>query len=153
MILGRAHLANPGADAFNFRMDDVVAPKRQREIEQLVTQLKAFQPTKIAIEADERFDPKINADYHGYLEGTYQLKRGESNQIGFRLAKQIGHPKMYCVDYRPERWSILEKVDDHLIDRYAFAKITIRDIFSVCSPQIPRKILNPKKCNFFQTRL
>ena len=99
MILGSGHLANPGADAFNFKMDDVLAPKRQREIEQLVTQLKPFNPTKIALEIDERFDAEVNADYHGYLEATYELKRGESNQIGFRLVKQMGHPKLYCVDY------------------------------------------------------
>ena len=99
MILGSGHLANPGADAFNFKMDDVLAPKRQREIEQLVTQLKPFNPTKIALEIDERFDAEVNADYRGYLEDTYELKRGESNQIGFRLAKQMGHAKLYCVDY------------------------------------------------------
>ncbi len=79
MILGSTHLANPGMDVYNTKMDDVLAPKRQREIEQLVTQLKAFRPTKIAIEADERFDDKINADYRGYLEGTSQLKRGEGD--------------------------------------------------------------------------
>ena len=99
MILGSGHLANPGADAFNFKMDDVLAPKRQGEIKQLVEQLKAFNPTKIALEIDERFDAEVNADYRGYLEDTYELKRGESNQIGFRLAKQMGHPKLYCVDY------------------------------------------------------
>ena len=52
MILGSEHLANPGMDSFNRKMDDVLAPKRQREIKQLVTQLQAFQPTKIALEAD-----------------------------------------------------------------------------------------------------
>ena len=101
MILGSGHLANPGADAFNFKMDDVLASKRQREIGQLVTQLKAFQPTKIALEEDERFDPEINANYQHYLKGTYELKRGEGDQIGFRLAKQMGHPKLYGVDYWP----------------------------------------------------
>lgn len=99
MILGSGHLANPGADAYNFRMDDVLAPKRQQEIEQLVALLKPFHPTKIALEIDERFDAEVNVDYRAYLEDTYELKRGESNQIGFRLAKQIGHPKLYCVDY------------------------------------------------------
>ena len=144
MILGSAHLANPGADVYNTKMDDVLAPKRQREIEQLVTQLKAFRPTKIAIEADERFDAKINADYHGYLEGTYQLKRGESNQIGFRLAKQLGHPKMYCVDYWPERWPILEKIDDHLIDYYAFAETRNQEHFLCPPPVAEGKIVKDK---------
>ena len=144
MILGSTHLANPGMDVYNTKMDDVLAPKRQREIEQLVTQLKAFRPTKVAIEADERFDAKINADYHGYLEGTYQLKRGEGNQIGFRLAKQMGHPKMYCVDYWPERWLILEKIDDHLIDRYAFAEAHNQEHFLRPPPVTEGKIVKDK---------
>ena len=144
MVLGSPHLANPGADVYNTKIDDVRAPKRQREIEQLVTQLKAFRPTKIAIEADERFDAKINADYHGYLAGTYQLKRGESNQIGFRLAKQMGHPKMYCVDYWPERWPILEKIDDHLTDRYAFAEAHNQEHFLRPPPVTEGQIVKDK---------
>ena len=68
-------------------MDDVLAPKRQREIEQLVTQLRAFQPTKIALEADPSRDTKVNASYQDYLEDTYELQRNEGDQIGFRLAK------------------------------------------------------------------
>ena len=99
MILGSGHLANPGMDGFNYKMDDVLAPKRQREIKQLVKQLKAFNPTKIALEVDFSRNAEINAEYQGYLKGTYQLTRGEGNQIGYRLAKQLGHSKVYCVDY------------------------------------------------------
>ena len=54
MILGSTHLANDGLDVYNTKMDDVRAPKRQREIEQLVEQLKEFKPTKIALERDEK---------------------------------------------------------------------------------------------------
>ncbi len=111
MILGSAHLANPGADVFNLKMDDVLAPKRQAEIEHLVQRLKTFNPTKIALEVDEaRFDAEVQANYQGYLNGTYELKRGEDEQIGFRLAKLFGHPKVYCVDYFPSDdpfWALL----------------------------------------------
>ena len=99
MILGSGHLANPGADAFNFKMDDVLAPKRQREIEQLVKQLREFKPTKLAFEIDFSQTAETNATYQDYLKGAYELKRHESDQIGFRLAKQMGHSKVYCVDY------------------------------------------------------
>ncbi|MDE0684643.1 MAG: DUF5694 domain-containing protein [Candidatus Poribacteria bacterium] len=99
MILGSKHLANPGMDRFNTKMDDVLAPKRQREIKQLVEQLKAFSPTKIALEVDFSRNAEINAEYQGYLKGTYQLTRGEGDQIGYRLAKQLGHSKVYCIDY------------------------------------------------------
>ena len=123
MILGSGHLSNPGMDAFNYKMDDVLAPKRQQEIEQLVTQLKAFQPTKIALEADERFDAEINANYQAYLKGTYELKRGEGNQIGFRLAKQMEHPKVYGVDYWPDNHPFFpDGFDWDLIDYQKFAE-------------------------------
>ena len=123
MILGSGHLANPGADAYNFKMDDVLAPKRQRELEQLVVQLKEFRPTKVALEVDERFEPEINANYQGYLKGAYELQRGEWDQIGFRLAKQMGHPKLYGVDYWPEQNPFLpEDLDSDLMDSDKFAR-------------------------------
>ncbi len=101
MILGSTHLANDGLDVYNTKMDDVLAPKRQREIEQMVTQLKPFRPTKIAVELDPSRDAEVTANYQAYLEGTYELGRYESDQIGFRLAKQMGHSKVYGVDYWP----------------------------------------------------
>ena len=125
MILGSSHLANPGMDTFNYKMDDVLAPKRQQEIEQLVRQLKAFQPTKIAFEQDPSDDTELNANYQEYLKGTYELQRDESDQIGFRLAKQMGHSKVYGVDYWP--WPdnhpfFPEGFDWDLIDYQKFAK-------------------------------
>ncbi len=63
MILGSTHLANDGLDYFNTKMDDVRAPKRQREIEQLVEQLQEFKPTKIALERDVIFDDETNGNY------------------------------------------------------------------------------------------
>ncbi len=122
MILGGEHLANPGMDTFNKRMDDVLAPKRQREIEELVQLLKRFKPTKIALEVDERFEQGIQTDYQDYLEGTYELKRGEGDQIGFRLAKEMEHSKLYCVDYWPASWPILDKIDTDLLRYDEFAK-------------------------------
>ena len=123
MILGSTFFTNPGINVFNVKMDDVLAPKRQREMEQLVTQLKAFNPTKIAVYVDERDDAEINASYQGYLEGTYELTRSLHDQIGFRLAKQMGHPKLYCVADWPKHRPIRDKIDDHLMDYATFAEM------------------------------
>jgi hypothetical protein len=49
-------MANPGRDIFNMQADDVLSPKRQQEIAQIVEVLKKFQPTKIAVEANGRAD-------------------------------------------------------------------------------------------------
>ena len=122
MVLGSGHLANPGKDAFNIRMDDVLAPKRQIEIKLLVSQLKKFRPTKVALQADQRFAPEINVNYQDYVDGTYDLKRWEHDQIGYRLAKEMEHPEVYCVDFSPEHDPFFPKdIDSNLIDIDKFA--------------------------------
>ena len=132
MILGSTHLANPGADVYNTKMDDVLAPKRQSEIIELVRLIKAYQPTKIAFEQDPSDDAELNANYQGYLKGTYELKRDEINQIGFRLAKQMGHSKVYGVDYWP--WPdrnpfFPEGFDWNLVDYRKFAETNNQEGF------------------------
>ena len=122
MILGSTFFTNPGINVFNTRMDDVLAPKRQREMEQLVQQLRAFSPTKIAVYVDERDEQEINANYQGYLEGTYEVTRSLHDQIGFRLAKQMGHPKLYCVADWPKHRPIYDEIDESLLDYATFAE-------------------------------
>ena len=122
MILGSGHLANWGADRINFKMDDVLAPKRQAELQQLAKQLARYKPTKIAVEVDERWNTELQEEYNGYLKGNFQLERHEIHQIGFRLAKQMGHSKVYCVDYFRDDPIVREDRDDHLTDWGTFAE-------------------------------
>lgn len=99
MLLGTYHMGNPGADQFNLEADDVLAPKRQAEIEAVVKTLAAFNPTKIAIEAPFG-DSATVARYREYLAGKRELRRSEEEQIGFRLAKMLGHEAIYPIDVR-----------------------------------------------------
>ena len=122
MILGSGHLANWGADRINYRMDDVLAPKRQAELQALADQLAQFKPTKIAVEVDERWDADLQAEYNGYLKDSFQLEPHEIHQIGFRLAKDMGHPKVYCVDYFRDDPIVREDLDHDLIDWGTFAE-------------------------------
>lgn len=97
LVLGTYHMANPGRDVHNMQADDVLSPKRQREIAELIAVLKKFNPTKIAIEAD--FGSKrVEQQYADYLAGKYTLSRNEIDQIGYRLAKELGHRAVYAVD-------------------------------------------------------
>jgi len=97
LVLGTYHMANPGRDIHNMNADDVLSPKRQQEIARLIEVLKTFGPTKIAIEATVG-SKRIGQDYSDYLAGKYALSRNENDQIGFRLAKELGHPAVYPVD-------------------------------------------------------
>jgi len=97
LVLGTFHMANPGHDINNMHVDDVLAPKRQAEIAELIAVLERFRPTKIAIEA-EVGSKRAPQQYADYRAGTYTLSRNEIDQIGYRLAKELGHAAIYPVD-------------------------------------------------------
>jgi hypothetical protein len=99
VILGSYHMANPGLDRAKSEVDDVLQPKRQKEILELVELLNRFKPTKIAVECSPENEPKIVNAYQKYLKGESELERGEEQQIGFRLAKTARLEKLDCVDW------------------------------------------------------
>lgn len=97
LILGTFHMANPGHDINNIQADDVLSLQRQQQMAELMAVLKKFNPTKIAIEANVGTE-KRPQQYADYLAGKYELTRNEIDQVGFRLAKELGHKQIYCVD-------------------------------------------------------
>lgn len=97
LLLGSYHMSNPGADAFNLEADDVLAPKRQEEIRTVVDRLAEFRPTKVAVEAPWE-DSATFARWDAYRAGERELSRSEEEQIGFRLAHQLGHERIYPID-------------------------------------------------------
>lgn len=96
LVLASYHMANPGRDIFNLKADDVLAPQRQAEMRELLDVLARFRPTKIAIEADS--DSPKTKQYEDYLAGKYEPGRDERDQIGLRLAKELGLPKVYGIN-------------------------------------------------------
>jgi hypothetical protein len=117
MILGSYHMANPGADVVNMQADDVLQPKRQTEIAALVALLLQFRPTKVALEVDADKESELQTKYKAYLNDDLQLGRNEREQIGFRLANEMEHPKIYAVD-----WNKIPPVGPDSLDYLAFAK-------------------------------
>lgn len=99
MILGTYHMSNPGLDAKNLDADDVLLPKRQQEITDLVERLARFNPTKITIEGAYSERASWDSRYKKYLAGEYKLGRNEIDQIGFQLAKRLNLPTIYPIDY------------------------------------------------------
>lgn len=100
MVLGVYHMDNPGLDYANPTVDDVLAPRRQAEIEAVAQALAEFRPTRIAVEAEPGRDSLFNARYRAYLDGGYALTRDERDQIGLRMARMLGHDRVYGVDYK-----------------------------------------------------
>ena len=99
MLLGTFHFKDGGLDHFKPQFDvDILSEKRQQEVAEIVELLAAFQPTKIAVECRPDRQEEIDRSYSAYLRGEIQLSGGETHQLGFRLAKCLGHSKLYCVD-------------------------------------------------------
>jgi hypothetical protein len=99
MILGVVHLDNPGRDLINFEFKDILGARRQKEIREVVEGLKAFRPTKVAVEAPPESAAVIQRRLDQYTAGKYKLKADELDQIGLRLAKASGVKKLDCIDY------------------------------------------------------
>ncbi len=98
MILGTYHMDNPGQDYANVEADDVLSPRRQSEIADLIARLARFEPTKIAVEYPASEQDALDAEYQKYLDGTYSLSRNEVDQIGYRLAAHLALPTVFAVD-------------------------------------------------------
>ena len=64
-----------------------------------VTAPSARRATKVAIEIPWGRDSNSNALYQRYLAGTHTLDRTEMQQLGFRIARLAGLPRVYGVDY------------------------------------------------------
>lgn len=102
MVLGTFHFRGSTSDAISVTIGDVSTPRRQAEIKAVVERLKRFAPTKIALEAPPEHEGALNERYRKYKSGRYELSASEGEQIGMRLAKMLGHDRLYAVDYRQD---------------------------------------------------
>ncbi|MBS3965909.1 MAG: hypothetical protein KGZ60_01460 [Truepera sp.] len=108
LLLGTFHFQDHGLDWYKPQVGfDVFSQRRQREIAEVVERLAVFQPTKIAIEQTSDQQSEIDQSYRAHLQGVFHLPGSEIYQLGFRLAKRLGHDRVHCVDnwgrhYQPQ---------------------------------------------------
>lgn len=116
ITLGTFHFDFPNLDRIQIEENgkiDVLDPKYQAEIIELVDLLAQFKPTIIVIERNHKIQNRIDSLYQQYLVGKYDLRRGEEEQIGFRLAKQMGINKLYCADEWGEPYNKIKQLIDN----------------------------------------
>ncbi|MEW6130856.1 MAG: DUF5694 domain-containing protein [Acidobacteriota bacterium] len=101
MILGTFHFANPGLDYTKAERDSILSAKRQQEVRELIDKIKAFKPTKIAIEVPYG-NTTVNDNYNLYLQNKFELKESETYQVAFRLAKELNHRMLYPIDWKKD---------------------------------------------------
>jgi hypothetical protein len=113
LTLGSFHFNFPNIDLIKSDTAvqiDVLEPKYQMEIEEIVDRIAKFKPTIIVIEREPDKQAKYDSLYNQYLQGNYNLRRNEEEQIGFRMAKVMGLKKLYCVDAWGRDYEVLKTV-------------------------------------------
>ena len=99
LVVGTFHMDYPGLDvnktADEDKIDVLVEPKKS-EVTELVEYIKAFKPTKIAIEAFQ--DWKATDKLKGYNKGEFRDERDERFQIAIRLASELKLDTLYSIN-------------------------------------------------------
>lgn len=97
-ILGTFHYIS-NVDSYKRKYNiDVTSEKTQKEINELLEHLKVYAPTKVLVEESISNQAGLDSLYQEFRKGTYDLNHNESQQLGFRLAKMLGHDHLYAVD-------------------------------------------------------
>ncbi len=111
MVLGSYHFAQ---EDHYYELSEA----NQKEIAKLVNKLAEFKPTKVVIEKEPRLDSVYNALYQKYLvdEQLIDTLPNETYQLGFRLAKKMGHEKIYLFDDKTEFIGSLENFSFEALD-------------------------------------
>jgi hypothetical protein len=101
MLLGTYHFEGSTSDAVSGTPQDVRAPVRQAELEDLVDRLARWSPQQIVVEWPFEFADSAKARYERYIE-THgaTTSKNEVVQIGFRLARRMAHPTVYPIDHQ-----------------------------------------------------
>jgi hypothetical protein len=94
-VVGAYHFVSK-ANLVNMQVDDPMSPARQAQIQELVNRLSSFHPTKVVLEQTSGTSD-LERHYQDYLQGHWTLEASENYQIGFRLAKQQGLPRIYLI--------------------------------------------------------
>lgn len=102
MILGVFHFRNSGLDSYKPAFPfNILEEKRQSELNILLEKITAYKPTKIVLEWNRiKHDSIANIRYQKFVKDSFDIsnKANEVYQIGFQLAKKLGHTKIYCSD-------------------------------------------------------
>lgn len=98
LLIGSPHLANPGRDLANNDVPDVFTPARQRELEELLDSLAQWEPTRLAVEWAAADQGGLDERFSEYRAGRLSLTASERDQIGLRLAGQVGLQRIEAVD-------------------------------------------------------
>lgn len=100
MVVGTFHMAG-GHDMVNPNVKDIMEPRRQKEVLELVDRLAAFKPNKIAVESLYGTD-SVQRRLDALLTGKYEFTRSEIDQVALRIAVKSGLKEIHGIDWKKD---------------------------------------------------
>lgn len=93
MVLGTYHFRQEGHY-------DELSPGNQAQIQRVLTALAKFEPTKVVVEWEPYRTEKVNKAYQSFVAGEFKIDTlpNEVFQLGFRMAKKMGHDSICLFD-------------------------------------------------------
>ena len=113
MTLGVFHFAYHNLDVVTTDKSDqisVLDEPFQSEIISICRAVEEFKPTIIVVEVDPVQQHEIDSLYQLYKHNNYVLERGEVNQLAFRMGKDLGLTKIYCVNNWGKHYGTLDSI-------------------------------------------
>lgn len=138
MMLGVFHFANPGRDVVKSEVIDVSTDENQAYLAGLATRLAAFRPTDVLVECVPSAQPRQDAAYAAWRDGTVALGVNETQQIGFRVAKAADLDGVTCFDEGDVHWNggpMFEYIGTHEPER----KVAMDAVFASLSARETRE--------------
>ena len=117
-LLGSFHFEYPNLDANKVdrsKQIDILSAQKQKELKILIDYIALFKPTKICVEAAEKWNAMYK--YKIYKTGK-ELGRDEVQQIAFRLMDRFKLDTLYCVDAGTIADDLSESKDSIIIRPY-----------------------------------
>ncbi len=106
LLLGTFHFANynpaNNLDLVQKNVSDVLTPQNQVELEIIAQKIKSFNPDKIFVEYSFYKQKRLDSLFRVFPKNSdySKQKRGEIIQIGFRVAKELNHERLYAIDVK-----------------------------------------------------
>jgi hypothetical protein len=108
LLVGTFHFANfnpeNNNDIVQKKVLDVLTEANQTELEKIALKIAEFKPDKIFVEESFSQQNKLDSIFNSFSKSAdyKKVKRNETYQLGFRVAKKLNHNKIYGIDIRTD---------------------------------------------------
>jgi Family of unknown function (DUF5694) len=101
MVLGTYHFESPGLDVNNIKVDSVLTPMRQAQLDAVARALLAFRPTHVMVEMQSNEPMAEIKQFREFQMEKLTIDSNEIVQLGFRIAKLGGLSVVNGIDVQP----------------------------------------------------